>query len=404
MIVKNLLLSSFRKFSKKGFIFSPSVNIIIGPNAIGKTNILESLFLLATGKSFRAEESREMISFEKEIGRVQCVILNTFDKLSVNSVKNPRHFQDHNGILLRQPAAQDDSDKLELEVLITSGMVMGVKAPLKKFSINGVGKRMLDFVGSLKVVLFWPQDLELVTDSPSLRRHYLDFVLTQVDREYRRTLQSYEKGVRQRNRVLEAIRDTGAHRQQLIFWDQLLIKDGEYLTKKRSEYIDYVNNYQPLTINHQQLQYQLFYNKSIISRERLDQYSREEVASAMTLVGPHRDDMEFRVKNLELRMKKDESDSGKVGRHEVSRSLSHFGSRGEQRLGILWLKLAELAYIEYVSGDKPVLLLDDIFSELDHEYRKIIFDVIGNQQTIMTTVDLHLLEKEKIKEAKMIEL
>lgn len=359
MIVDNLLLYNFRKFPRKEFIFSPSVNIIIGPNAIGKTNILESLFLLATGKSFRAQESREMISFQKELSRVKSEI------------------------------TQLDSEGKDLEIILTIGEVMGVKTPLKKFSINGVGKGMLDFVGNLKVVLFWPQDMELVTDSPSLRRHYLDFVLVQVDREYRRTLQSYEKGIRQRNRVLEAIRDEGAHRQQLIFWDQLLIKDGEYLTKKRSEYIEYVNNYQPPAINRQQLRYQLFYDKSIISRERLDQYSREEVASAMTLVGPHRDDFSFSLRSTP---------------GVEARNLSHFGSRGEQRLGILWLKLAELAYIEHISGDEPVLLLDDIFSELDHEHRRIIFDVIGNQQTIMTTTDMHLLEKEKIKDAKMIEL
>lgn len=359
MIVKNLHLSDFRKFKKIEFTFSPSTNIIIGPNAIGKTNILESLFLLATGKSFRADSDIEMIEFENNLGRVEGSI----------SLLN--------------------AEAIELEIVLTKGEVMGVKTPIKKYSINGVGKRMIDFVGMLKVVLFWPEDLELVTDSPSLRRHYLDFVLMQVDREYRRALHSYEKGLRQRNRVLESIRDAGAHHHQLLFWDQLLIKNGEYISKKREDYIHYLNNYQPQTINYQLGDYKLSYDKSIISRDRLDQYSEEEVAAANTLVGPHRDDFSFSL-------------SSTPG--VEARDLSHFGSRGEQRLGILWLKLAELAYIEHVTGDKPVLLLDDIFSELDHEHRKIIFDVIGNQQTIMTTADLHLLEKAKIKDAKMIEL
>lgn len=371
MIVKSLNFFDFRKFKKKEFTFAPSVNIIIGPNAIGKTNILESLFLLATGKSFRAEESAEMISFEKEVGRVKGIIKQ-----------------------LNSEAIKEKEEETELEILLTRGEVMGNKVPLKKYSINGVNKAMLDFVGNLRVVLFWPQDLELVTDSPALRRRYLDFVLMQTDREYRRNLHSYEKGLRQRNKVLEAIRDAGAHSHQLIFWDQLLIKSGEYITEKREKYIHFVNNFQlPITnfqLNQksQFLNYRLEYDKSIISRDRLDQYSREEVAAANTLVGPHRDDFKFETRNSKLE----------------TRNLSHFGSRGEQRLGVLWLKLGELAYMEEATGDKPVLLLDDIFSELDHERRKIIFDVIGNQQTIMTTTDMHLLEKAKIKDAKMVEL
>lgn len=403
MIVKNLSLSDFRKFSKKEFTFSAGTNIIVGPNASGKTNILESLFLLATGKSFRAEESSEMISFEKEIGRVKGEI-SKYANMQIDKLTD---------------------EELELEVMLTRGEVMGVKAPLKKYSINGVAKRMLDFVGNLRVVLFWPQDLELVTDSPSLRRHYLDFVLMQVDREYRRNLHSYEKGLRQRNKVLEAIRDSSAHRHQLLFWDQLLIKGGEYITKKREEYIHFVNKFQisndklQIKSKIQDLNYQLVYDSSIISRSRLDQYSEEEVAAANTLVGPHRDDVEFRIKNYELRRGKDTSVKNDPGSQlagldpgskkdsseaEEYRNLSHFGSRGEQRLGVLWLKLRELAYIEETTDEKPVLLLDDILSELDHEHRKIIFDMIGNQQTIMTTTDMHLLEKTKIKDAKMIEL
>ena len=262
---------------------------------------------------------------------------------------------------------------------------MGMKTPIKKYSINGVPKRMLDFVGTFKVVLFWPQDMELVTDSPSLRRHYLDFVLMQVDREYRRTLISYEKGLRQRNKLLEAIREGRAHRHQLIFWDQLLIKNGEYITKKREEYIDFVNNFQNPN-------YQLIYDQSIISRVRLDQYSEEEIAAGVTLVGPHRDDIKFKVKSLKL----------KVNNEEL-RDLAHFGSRGELRLAVLWLKFGELAYIEAQTGEKPVLLLDDILSELDHEHRRIIFDLLDHQQTIITTTDKHLLPKLS-RETNMIEL
>jgi DNA replication and repair protein RecF len=278
---------------------------------------------------------------------------------------------------------QWNNERIKLEILITTGEVSGIKTPLKKFSVNGVGKRILDFAGILKVVLFWPEDLELVTDSPSRRRKYLDFVLMQTDREYRRCLLSYEKGLRQRNKLLEAIRDQGAHRHQLIFWDQLLIKNGEYITGKREEYIDYLNQTQNSELRTKNFKYCIEYDKSEISRVRLDQYKEEEVAAGVTLVGPHRDDFQIVIND---------------------KALSSFGSRGEQRLGILWLKLGELSYIEKETREKPVLLLDDILSELDHEHRKIIFEIIGNQQTIMTTADMHFIEKGKMKKFEIIEL
>lgn len=354
MTITNLSLQNFRSYSKKEFIFSPTATVIIGPNAGGKTNLLEAIFLLAVGRSFRAEQDREMIAIGCEVGRSKGII----KQLSNEAIQEER------------------KEETELEVLLTCGEVMGVKTPIKKYSVNGVGKRMLDFVGRLKVVLFWPQDLELVTNSPSLRRRYLDFVLSQVDREYRRTLISYEKGLHQRNKVLEAIRDHGAHRHQLMFWDQLLVKNGEYITKKREEYINYLNNCQWSAVGGQLSRYQLVYDKSIISRARLNQYSQEEIAAGITLVGPHRDDVKFKVKS-----------------EEELRDLSHFGSRGEQRLAIFWLKLGELAFIEKITGEKPVLLLDDILSELDHKHREIIFEVIGNQQTVITTTDEHFLDK-----------
>ena len=362
MIISKLTLQNIRLFKEKDLTFTPNTTIFLGTNASGKTTILEALFLMATGKSFRAEKDSELVSFEEQVGRVGGEIIQSTNQ-QINKSTN---------------------EKIELEIVLTKGEWMGVKAPVKKYSINDVNKRLLDFIGILKVVLFWPEDMELVTDSPARRRKYLDFVLLQVDREYRRSLISYEKGLRQRNRVLEAIRDRGAHRHQLLFWDSLLIQNGEYLSKKREEYIKYLNNFQFSIFN-----FQLTYDKSIISRIRLDQYSKEEVAAGVTLVGPHRDDFQFSIFNFQF---------------SKTRELSHYGSRGEQRLAILWLKLGELSYIENQTGEKPVLLLDDILSELDHEHRKIIFEVINQQQTIMTMTDVHFIEKEKMQNTKVIEI
>ena len=172
--------------------------------------------------------------------------------------------------------------------------------------------------------------------SPSGRRRYLDFVLTQTDREYRRSLSAYERAVRQRNRLLERIRDGLANRQQLYFWDQVLIRDGGYLQKKREELITTIN-----VADKPFGEFRLLYDHSYISEARLTQYAEEEVAAAVTLVGPHRDDVQF---------------------FDGKRSLAAYGSRGEQRLLVLWLKLCELRYIKEITGERPLLLLDYIFS------------------------------------------
>lgn len=379
MTITSLYLQNFRSYSKIEFSFSPTTTLIIGSNATGKTNLLEAIFLLSTGKSFRADLDREMIVFDKQIARI---------KGKITDPPNPP-------VQAGNPIKQLTDETSELEIVLTRGEVIGGETPIKKYLVNGVGRRMVDFVGKLRVVLFWPQDLELVTNSPSLRRRYLDSVLIQVDREYRRNLVSYEKGLRQRNKILEAIRDKGAHRHQLIFWDQLLIKCGTYISQIREEYINHINNLQfgsPLGVYNLQ-NYQLVYDKSIISPARLTQYVQAEIAAGVTLVGPHRDDIIFKIQNPKSKNQKKET-----------RDLSHYGSRGEQRLAVLWLKLGELAYIEEKTGGKPVLLLDDILSELDHEHRKIIFDIIGNQQTILTTTDLHLIEKGKLKANQVVEL
>lgn len=349
MIVAELVLQNFRSYTKKTFAFSPGATLIVGPNASGKTNILEALFMFATGKSFRAGQDKEIIGWGTQFSRVKAVL-----------------------------------DETKLELLVTG--------ETKKYKVNGVPRRQLDFVGNLRAVLFWPEDLELVTDSPSLRRKYLDSVLVQVDRQYRRNLLSYERALRQRNRLLDLINEGKAHRHQLYFWNQLLIGAGGYLTDKRAEYIDFANT-QALSVKEESKKgknftlaasrFTLAYDKSVISDSRLIQYKDEEIAAGATLVGPHRDNFIVYINEKEL---------------------SKYGSRGEQRLAILRLKLSELSYIERETGERPILLLDDIFSELDEEHRNLVFDSIGNQQTIITSADEQSIPKTHRKGMKMIQL
>ena len=302
--------------------------MVAGENGSGKSNLLEAIYMIATGKSFRADREDEVISYGEKTASIECTV-----------------------------------DGMQLRIFLSDGTT-GVTR--KRFEINGVPKRMMDFVGNFRAVMFGPQDLELVTGSPGIRRRYLDFVISQTDREYRRCLVSYEKGLRQRNKLLERIREGLAYRNQLFFWDRLLIKNGEYITDKREDYLGKLNSFSKTSFDSK-------YDKSVISEIRLKQYEAEEVAAATTLVGPHRDD--FWV----------EADG---------RDVSKYGSRGEQRMAVLWLKQGELKYLT-TGEEMPVTLLDDIFSELDHLHRDVVLEMVNIQvknggQVIMTTADEHM--------------
>jgi DNA replication and repair protein RecF len=357
-MIKKLALSNFRNFTKREFNFSPNITAIVAPNACGKTNILEALYLLATGRSFKAHLEEEMISYDCDLARVSGVFL-----------------------------AGASGDEYNLEVVLTRGQInIGEdkfeRTSRKKLYVNGVSRRLIDFTSNFKVTLFGPWDMDLVTGSPSLRRHFLDMVLSQTDLEYRRSILSYEKGLRQRNRLLFKVREEGISRSQLLFWDKLLIKNGNYITEAREEMVSFINQREGLGSQ----SFNLEYDKSPISEGRIDQYREEEVAAATTLVGPHRDDIKFEIINSKP--------------EACARDLGRYGSRGEQRMAILWLKLAELAYIEKKTFEKPTLLLDDIFSELDHEHRAIVMGACLDRQSIITTADPHYIvglnELEKI--------
>ena len=308
-------LQNFRSYEKRSFSFGEKT-VIVGENGSGKSNLMEAVYMLATGKSFRADREDEMLKYGEGFFRV------------IGQIRQMGQIG-------------------QMEITMADAR--------KRFLINGVPRRQIDFVGKMRAVLFCPQDMELVTGGPGGRRRYLDFVISQMDREYRRCLISYEKGLRQRNKLLEMIREGLAQRSQLFFWDKLLIKNGEYITLKRGEYLEGLAEY----------------DKSVISEARLKQYEVEEVAAAATLVGPHRDDF---VVNID------------------GRDVSKYGSRGEQRMAVLGLKEKEIEYLFFDSAQdsqQPLLLLDDILSELDHKHRdevqKMVKDYPG--QVIMTTVD-----------------
>ena len=325
--LQKLSLTYFRNYKIKEFEFDQKVNLVIGPNTAGKTNLMEAIYLLAAGNSFRATRETEMISYEEELSRIEGIV----------------------------------AEGTELEIVLTTGKIQGKRVPKKLYKINGVGKRKSDFVGNLKMVLFRPEDINLILGSPSKRRDYLNDVLSSVNSEYGRSLLSYKKGLRQRNKLLDKIREAEAQGSQLLFWNKLLIKDGGFLTEAREGFINFLNkNLKKLNIE---------YDKSLMTQERLDKYQTAELALGATLVGPHRDEIKFKRKN------------------ENNHDLALYGSRGEQRMAVLALKFLELRFIEQQTGERPVLLLDDIFSELDKKHQKQIIKIVPFQQTILTSTD-----------------
>jgi DNA replication and repair protein RecF len=349
-MLQSIFLQNFRSYTKQEFSFEKTT-LILGPNTSGKTNLIEAIYLLSTGKSFRTEKDIQMLKFNKEVGRVKGAV-----------------------------------DDIELEVVVTNGLVNG-RSQYKKFLVNGVSKRRVDFSGNLLSVLFSPQDLDIIIDSPGLRRNFLDEVLEQVDRSYRLALLSYSKSLRQRNALLEDARETGSRNQkQFEYWDNLVIENGNIITSKRQEFIDFANSAAKDIFD-----FLITYDKSILSKERLLQYETQEIASGVTLVGPHRDDFSVSMLNS----------STSQGQATV-RDVKFFGSRGQQRLAILQLKALELLFIEKTLGKRPILILDDIFSELDKEHINLIFDQIGKQQTILSTTHKEFIPKKMLKSMKII--
>ena len=236
MLLKNIELQNFRNYSRRKFEFTQNLNLIIGPNAVGKTNLLEAIFLLASRKSFRARKEEEMIKKDQGIARVKARI------------------------------TEKNEEKL-LEIILTRGEINGERVAKKKYLVNGLGRRMNDFLENFRVVYFGPQDLEIIIDGPSVRRDWLDLVLEQSDYVYRRSNLSYRKGLRQRNKLLEQIRDEGKSKNTLFFWDKLLIENGNIITRKREEFINFLNQ-QPERFGCLFLDY----DKSLISAQRLEKY------------------------------------------------------------------------------------------------------------------------------------
>ena len=339
MRLERLTLDNFRSYKKKVFHFG-ELTVIMAPNGAGKTNILEAIYLLATGMSERVGITEEMIRFESEIGSVVGVV-------------------EHN------------DDRTELSVVLTKGVFMGKRTQKRRYLVDGVARTRSGMIGKLVAVLFRPEDMRLIEGSPSRRRRYLDDALSMANVEYARALTVYEASLKRRNRLLDAIRDGLARKEQLAYWDQSIIKNGNILTDYRREFLNYLSG-----VKTSFGIYALEYDASTISPSRLTQYESAEVAMGYTLVGPHKDD--FRI------ISNQKFSNSQIGEQ---RDLIKYGSRGEQRLAVLFLKIGAMQYVEEKLQVKSILLLDDIFSELDQIHREEVVKMTSGRQTIVTSAE-----------------
>ena len=349
MYLRQLSLQNFRSYKKQDFNFSKDITVIVGPNTSGKTNFLEAIFFLSRGESFKTDKDEQVIRFGEEIARISGLV-----------------------------------SEVRLEVIIASG-TMGRGASQKKYMVNGVVKRRLDFVSNLVAVLFSPLDLDMIVGSPILRRNFLNSVIEAVDVDYRIAYLEFTKALRQRNALLERARETGIRdEKQFEYWDNILIKSGQNVIQKREELIKFINNSQKDVFD-----FIIIYDKSVISKERLLQYKDQELGAGVTLVGPHRDDFSITMFDNSL---------------QTTHDVKFFGSRGQQRLVVLQLKLLELEFIAQKIGERPILLLDDIFSELDSGHINLVLDIINKQQTIITTTHKEFIPKKMLDKVQIVSL
>lgn len=347
-MLKKLELTNFRSYEGRSFEFSPSVTLVIGPNASGKTNLLESVYVLASTKSFRAKD-HDLVKEGENFFRIVA---------SIN----------------------------DLQLSLAYGLE---PTATKKVNHNGVKKTLSGHIGTFQVTLFEPSDLELVVGAPERRRKYLDFILCQTDKHYLATLSTYKRILKQRNRLLEKF-DLAAIKDQVFAWDLKLSELAAEVSGRRQALIDFLNQNLPTIyaeIAGASFPISLSYLPSVKGKYAdafLDALTRNlprDLAAGFTTIGPHREDFKINFKGSDM---------------------SRVASRGEVRTGVLAMKLAELAYIETQTGNRPLLLLDDVFSELDSSRRQYLVNKLQGYQAIITTTNADSVDKAWQKQAKII--
>ncbi len=335
MLLSKLYLAHFRNFSKKEVEFSPYLTLIVGENAKGKTSLLEAIYSSVFGRGYRESRELELISWDEDQGLIETIFKEK-DDTTLFQIR-----------LLRKA-----DDRVEKQYYVNKSQKTSMQ--YKKFQT--------------KAVLFAPEHISIVDGSPSKRRIYFDSVICEFDNQYKKSLRNYENALRRRNKILEHHTSEYQLDMELPFWNNYLLENGSYITKKRGEYMQYLND-------NPQVDGKIFaieYKKNEFTEARMRKSFDQEKRMRRTVIGPQKDEFLITLKN------------------EREKDVHLYGSRSEQRLGVFWLKLNEIRYFEEVLKKKPLLLLDDVFSELDENNKELVMKVIKSYQTIITTTEDHL--------------
>jgi DNA replication and repair protein RecF len=368
MHLARLELTNVRSFRRLDLRLGPGAHVIVGDNAQGKTNLLEAVALLATGRTSRAGTDGDLIAW---------------GSLHDDPLPAAR--------LVGALSRHDGDASVEITVMSTqpvpeapAGAPVAVPRTSRRFRVNGVARRASDLIGVLRVVMFAAQDLRLIDGPPAGRRHYLDITVSQLDREYVRAAQRYARVLQQRNSLLRRIQERRGQLDELDFWDDELAVSGALLLGARASTLREMGEtaaeryaelapgetfevcYRPAVP--EAVEGALFeHDLEARFRQALEEGRRDDLHRAQTRIGPHRDDIEFRI---------------------GGRPASTAASRGQQRTAALALRIAEVAHSTHRTGEPPVLLLDDILSELDQHRRERVLAVAhGADQVLITTPD-----------------
>ena len=337
MYVKKLTMEGFRNYKTECFTFSPETNLIYGNNAQGKTNALEAIYLFSIGKSFRTQQDRELIHFQEDQTKI-CVV-----------------FENH----LREN---------EIELVLR-------RDKKKQIKINGVPiQKMGELIGLFTVVLFSPDELNLTKGSPYARRRFLDIAVSQMRPKYYHILRRYNKTLEQRNNLIKKLRFTNDEslKDTLCIWNEKLAEYGMTVITYRKKFVESLQAFSK-KIHHEisgdmfEVRYKTAFETKEQFVEKLNASLSKEIEQGFTLYGPHRDDLEIEINGKDIKV---------------------YGSQGQHRSAVLALKLAQADMMYEDTGEYPVLLLDDIMSELDKERREYLAVKIKNKQVIITCTDV----------------
>ncbi len=357
MFLTGIQLQNYRNYGALELDTPNRVNVFLGPNAQGKTNLLEAIFVLALSKSHRTSKDKELIGWNAEAARVAGAADKKYGSVTLELVFSPQG---------------------------------------KKAKINGLEQRKLsDFIGTVNVVMFAPEDLEIVKGTPGIRRRFLDMEIGQVQPGYLHTLQQYGKVLQQRNNYLKSAGPSGVNANMLDVWNVQLAEHGVKIMRKRKQFIQKLQTFaesihRGITNGAEQLDIQ--YRPSFESGDpedetvlfqqfmiKLTQTKDQEIRRGVTLTGPHRDDLAFYINGKEAQI---------------------FGSQGQQRTTALSLKLAEIELIHEEIGEYPLLLLDDVLSELDANRQTQLIETFQSKvQTFITTTGLESVNTGKLYDA-----